>query len=400
MIYMRIDTKNAQRRSHGVFPGWKLASHFAVFKILNTTIRCTKFSSCTSNCQIQPFRPTRPSCFVSSLPAPDLSSMAKSRCAQRVLVAIVVLFRWQVDFVESPFPLRPSHRLKHALFWGKKKSQEPPKACQDIYDMDTRAVCSWLRALGPKFEQYVPRFEDEDVDGLLLSTLTDDNLQNLDVDQEIHRKKILVHRDALVKHGYDITGQRQELPLDRLRERVNVARPRVEHQQLTDHIFDSMRKEGISLGVSEQAFITSMDDLLSELLEEGVYMEALDTINHYVWSWTASVEQAGIREDVQADLEQIAAGKDAHRQRIVATQQNIKLLAMSLDRYCRSTKKDRLTDKEKDQARLEMEENLQTWLQNMQELAGKASFSRGGLLERASARLRMQLKEVQLCKPT
>ena len=310
---------------------------------------------------------------------------------------MVVLFRMQpVDFVGCR-SLRAHRRpLKPALIWFKGKSQEARgdegrDQTIGIMKMTTRDVCDWLATLGSKFETYIPKFQEEMVDGPLLRNLTADDLQQLGVTPGIHCTKILVHRDILVEKSFNKTPG-QQWPLDILAEKTDIAKPKDEPEHVADRVFLSMQRAGMYLGTNDATFIRGLDSLLCELEEEGTFFDALEAINHFVWSQTACVDQAGsVRDDVQADLDQIVHGKHAFCQRIVTMQESTKLLAMAMDTYKQKMRKGKLTESEKNQAGLKMEESVQTWLGNMQELAEKANFSNRVLFQRASGRLRMHL---------
>jgi len=54
---------------------------------------------------------------------------------------------------------------------------------------DTIETCSWLRDIG--FPQYIRNFETEEISGAVLTELDDEDLQELEITEPLHRKEIL-----------------------------------------------------------------------------------------------------------------------------------------------------------------------------------------------------------------
>ncbi|CAJ1422649.1 unnamed protein product [Effrenium voratum] len=279
------------------------------------------------------------------------------------------------------------------VIWFDKKSQAPSDRYQDIGTMTTSTVSLWLETLGSHFEQYVPRFEAAGVNGVLLPNLTVDDLMAMGVEEEIHRKKILVQRDVLIEQGFN-KALHQQMHSDRLArgDGLSSAKQHPEPQRFADRALAAMRKAGMLLGFSETAFVKDLDDLLCELQEEGLNMEALEVVNHFVCSQTTHVDQAVrcVREEAQADLRQIVQVRSKHCQRLIATHEHTKQLAVMQDAYFQLTKKD-MPDSEKEQQRAQFRQSLQAWVAKMRELAENATGCHAGLLDRATARLQSRL---------
>ena len=314
---------------------------------------------------------------------------------------MALLFRMQLNFCGTPSPHR---QLNTALnHWFRRKSEEPslepvpitPVSYEDISRMDIRSVSYWLATL--ELEQYISNFEAAGVDGLMLQDLTDEDLEDVGVDQPFHRKKILMHRNVLVEKGFETLSFPERWRLDRACEASKVSDPVLEPQLYADEVLMKMKLQEMKIGFAPEAeaLVKSLDTLGFDLSEQSVYLDTLEAINLYTRSQTApavlgSDGSGSVRQDIQQDQLQILEAADLLQEGIVATQSNIKQLAVALIRYCKSVTSSK-SDSDKDAARSQLEETLQTWKDKMLEQGNKASICNRGFVQRTAARIMSQL---------
>ena len=321
------------------------------------------------------------------------------RRSQRIrpfVMAVVFLFHTELlSFcgMSNPRMSPADRRLKPALHIFGRKPEEPaePEPSQDISTMDERAVSHWLRTLS--MDQYISRFEEEGICGLLLANLTEQDLQDIGIDKGLHRKKILMYRDKLQVEGVKALSVRDQWHLNR---KYSVARvnglPDPGVQRFAPAVLDHLKNQEMDVRASEERFIKHVDDLDADLLEQSLYLETLEAINHVVCSQTAFVDQDGgcVREEIQSDSLQVVQGKNALRERIMATRANTEQLAIAVNRFSQANR-NKMTDSERDIAKSHLNKSIEMWKEKMLEQAKKASFCNEGLLQRLSERLQSQL---------
>ncbi|CAK9037502.1 unnamed protein product [Durusdinium trenchii] len=311
-------------------------------------------------------------------------------------MAVVFLFHTELlSFcgMSNPRMSPADRRLKPALHIFGRKPEEPaePEPSQDISTMDERAVSHWLRTLS--MDQYISRFEEEGICGLLLANLTEQDLQDIGIDKGLHRKKILMYRDKLQVEGVKALSVRDQWHLNR---KYSVARvnglPDPGVQRFAPAVLDHLKNQEMDVRASEERFIKHVDDLDADLLEQSLYLETLEAINHVVCSQTAFVDQDGgcVREEIQSDSLQVVQGKNALRERIMATRANTEQLAIAVNRFSQANR-NKMTDSERDIAKSHLNKSIEMWKEKMLEQAKKASFCNEGLLQRLSERLQSQL---------
>ncbi|CAK9058293.1 SAM domain-containing protein [Durusdinium trenchii] len=199
-------------------------------------------------------------------------------------MAVVFLFHTELlSFcgMSNPRMSPADRRLKPALHIFGRKPEEPaePEPSQDISTMDERAVSHWLRTLS--MDQYISRFEEEGICGLLLANLTEQDLQDIGIDKGLHRKKILMYRDKLQVEGVKALSVRDQWHLNR---KYSVARvnglPDPGVQRFAPAVLDHLKNQEMDVRASEERFIKHVDDLDADLLEQSLYLETLEAINH------------------------------------------------------------------------------------------------------------------------
>ena len=298
-------------------------------------------------------------------------------------VAIAFLFRMQLNFVGPPSPQRHAPARIARQLWPRKS--EGPESHQDINSMDVGSVSRWLTTMDLK--KYVSKFEDASVDGKLLANLTDEDLQEIGVDHGVHRKKILMRRDDLVGQGLAPSAVLDQWRSDRPGE-GDGTKPDLERRQFATGISNYMKKAGLTLGVAQAKIVEEVDNIEHNLLEQSIFLDALQSMNE--WAWSQTVDQPGeecVREEVQKDLIEIQLAKAGLKQRMVVTSVNSKQLAVAIISYCESVKSSKASNSEKDFALVQLNESVQTWKNKMVEQVEKASFCHQGLVQRASARI-------------
>ena len=213
-------------------------------------------------------------------------------------VAIAFLFRMQLNFVGPPSPQRHAPARIARQLWPRKS--EGSESHQDINSMDVGSVSRWLATMDLK--KYVSKFEDASVDGKLLANLTDEDLQEIGVDHGVHRKKILMRRDDLVRQGLAPSAVLDQWRSDRPGE-VDGTKPDLERRQCATGISNYMKKAGLTLGVAQAKIVEEVDNIEYNLLEQSIFLDALQSMNE--WAWSQTVDQPGeecVRAEVQKDL--------------------------------------------------------------------------------------------------
>eukprot|EP00435_Cladocopium_sp_Y103_P014935 s3979_g3.t1 len=303
-------------------------------------------------------------------------------------VAMAFLFRMQLNFVGPPSPQRPQRYATARQWWPKREGPaNTPESHQDINSMDIGDVSRWLTTM--LLKNYVSKFEDATVDGKLLANLTDEDLQEIGVDHGVHRKKILMRRDELVKQSRPRSSVLHQWRSDRPSEAmIDATKPDLERRQFATGVLNYMRQAGLELGVADEKIIEEVDNIEHNLLEQSIFLDTLQGIN--AWGWSQTVDQpagGGVREEIQADLGQIQRAKTALKQRMVVTSANNKQLAVAIISYCKLVNSGKPSNSEKDFASAQLNESVQTWKNKMVEEVAKASFCHQGLGQRASARI-------------
>jgi len=72
-------------------------------------------------------------------------------------------------------------------------------------EFSCKAVSKWVIRLGKNFESYAPLFLNNGINGTLLLTLSDQDLIDLGIPVELHRRRILLATEHAIKNNPDIT---------------------------------------------------------------------------------------------------------------------------------------------------------------------------------------------------
>lgn len=262
--------------------------------------------------------------------------------------------------------------------WGKPKAQVPGEGNgrQDISRMDISDVSRWLEDLGLK--KYAAKFREESIDGRMLRNLTDDDLQTIGVDSPMHRKKILLHRDGPEQEAPDVWAPDLSGSGDAL----------LEPQRVVPSLLQNGNRP---FEPAVEALLKTLDNVLYEVLMEESLLDALAHSNFLVCHKTAHAPDGSktcIREEAHADLEQLMQQKLQCAEKLVAIPEAAKQLVICLDTY-RKLSDGKLSDREKEKSKAQLEECFQTWTEKMTEQKAR-SLSISALMDRAQARLRSQ----------
>ena len=300
---------------------------------------------------------------------------ARGRILPLMVLMAMTMSSMQVATFCGTFP--PSGSIPPSVprgIWSKKPAQVPdPDKGRDISDMSMSDVSRWLEDLG--LTSYVAKFRHESIDGLMLSNLTDDDLQVLGVDSPMHRKKILQRRDAPKQETPD------EWALD-----LGSGDALLEPQRVVPSLLVRMRKAKKPFDPRFEAFLKTLDQVLFEVLKEDSLLDALSHSTFLVCHTTANGPDGSktcVREEAQTDLEHLMQQKLQCAEKLVAIPEAAKQLVICLDAYWK------LSDREKEKSKAQLEECFQKWEEKMSEQEGRSS-SIAGLMDRAKARLKSQ----------
>ena len=319
--------------------------------------------------------------------------MANRKANRLLLLAIISMAL--VHHLKDSAPVtfcgtQQSHRRLSAVrAWplGRKASAVAPN--QNMTAMDTDQVADWVVSLGDPIKQYAPTFRDNGVNGNLLKELTDDDLEDMGVEKPMHRKNILVNREALLADGFNETlhGQRH---LESAFEIQGPASLELQPQRFAQSALDSLKRSGTPAGVNLRAVTRQMDGLLCGQQEATNLMEAVEAMNHLTFHRTAHVPGGSrVREEIQSDLQVVSEAKIAAREKSIVTHAKNMQLAAAVDRFCRSCRSSP-SDASMKQAGTELERVFLQWKGAMLRLADADAAHNEDLIQRTSARFQSQ----------
>ncbi|CAE7382470.1 unnamed protein product [Symbiodinium necroappetens] len=264
--------------------------------------------------------------------------------------------------------------------------------------MDSQSVADWLASLGPAYQKYLPKFQEESVDGLLLMELTDVDLQEMGI-AKLHCKKILAHRADLAARGLNKTVCDQR-NLDRMYESSEASVSKGSSEMLmprrfAGQVLNGMRRSGKSFSRVVDATMKQIDALLCDQQEEVLLLETVEAMNLFVGHRTAHVDAGHghgcARDEVREDLQQIVQGKRMARSRSAVLYSKIRKLAAAITKYCKVVTNGASTEKLKVEAKSQLDRSFAEVKDGMLNQVREASCCNTGLLVRARDRLQSQI---------
>ena len=256
---------------------------------------------------------------------------------------------------------------------------------QNMSTMDTNEVADWVVSLASPLRPYGKVFRDNAVDGKLLMELTDDDLQEMGVEQTMHRRHILVRRDELLADGFNETlrGQWQlESAFD-----IQPELMKLQPQRFASHVLARARAPQRIRPAAKQ-----MDCLLCDQHNAVIQIETLEAMNHLMSHRTAHVAGGSSRvsEEIRSDLQMVVHAKTAARERMVVTMGKNLQLATAIRTFCQSCR-NVPSDANMERARATLATIFEQWKDVMLQVAEAASFHNEALLQRTSARFQSQI---------